>query len=203
MEVIFSCDDGATEDYKVAKILEEYGLKGVFYVAPFYCKIGFTPIKLAALKEIAEKHEIGGHTLRHKVLTRYGNEFSTKEIIDGKNVLEKELGVKVTKFAYPRGWYNKRIMKLVKDCGFKEARTMKLGVTNIKGYDKFELPATAHIYPRQEYKEEGIVNSITDLYDKAKKENGYFNLCMHGWELQKFKTWGDFKAILKYIKNTR
>ena len=55
-----------------------------------------------------------------------------KEIIGSKQVLEKQLGIKVNAFAYPFGIYNARARELVKEAGYEAAFTVygqRLGFT--------------------------------------------------------------------------
>lgn len=198
MDIIFSVDDGSKLDIKTAGLLEKYGVRGIFYIAPNTMQI--TKDELNCI--LKSGHEIGGHTLNHQRLTECSLETAEFEIYKGKQRLEELIGQRITKFCYPRGWFNKDIKQLVKDCNFKEARTTKMGITDITGYDPFEKPVTAHIYPRPEYFEKGIDESIIELFQKAKKENGYFNLMMHSWEIEKFKLWWELEQILKKINES-
>jgi len=147
MEVRVSCDDGTREDVFVAKLLEKYGIKGIFYIPPFYGNSARRPLKVREIIDISKRHEIGGHTLNHVVLTGVSKEKGFEETMKGKQELERIIKRKITKFAYPKGWFDEDAKDIVRSCGFEEARTMKMGVTNIKGYDKFELPVTCHVYP--------------------------------------------------------
>jgi peptidoglycan/xylan/chitin deacetylase (PgdA/CDA1 family) len=122
------------------------------------------------------------------------------ELLEGKKELEEYIGKEITKFAYPKGWFNDRVKEWVKRAGFKEARTMKMGITDRTGYDDYELPVSAHIYPREEYNKD-IVDGVIEKYKEAKSkaEKGYFNLVLHGWEVEKFQLWYQFEKILAYI----
>lgn len=203
MEIRFSIDDGHREDLRIAKILEKHGFQGIFYIAPYYGSPQIRSLKIGQIREIAKHHEIGGHTLNHKTLTNMNKPDAQKEINEGRSVLQDLTGKPVSKFAYPRGWFNDKVKRWVKQCGFDEARTMKLGVTDIRKYDKFEIPATAQLRLREEYKEAGIVHSICALFDEARERDGYFNLVMHSWEIQRYDQWRELERIIKYIKNSQ
>jgi len=194
----FSIDDGTVCDYDVAKLLEKYGFTGIFYIAPYFQK--YPMLSVGQIKEISERHEIGGHTLSHCVLSKVSETDGIMEILEGKHELEEIIGKPITKFAYCRGHFNNEIKKWVKLCGFKEGRTMKLGITDITNYDDYEIPCTAHMYPRPEYKGD-IRKSVIELYKEAKAKNGYFNLLMHSAELNRYKLWDTLESILNYIKN--
>jgi peptidoglycan/xylan/chitin deacetylase (PgdA/CDA1 family) len=193
MELRFSCDDGYKLDLKVAEMLEKYGFTGIFYIPLINRELSNDEIK-----ELSKKHEIGGHTKHHLRLTKYTEEIQKIEIEQGKQELEEIIGKNITKFCYVRGWFNETTKRLVKEAGFEEARTMKFGITDITGYDKYELPITAHLRPRDEYKK-GIVDSILDLFEKSKKEDGYFNLILHSWEVEKYNLWEQLDTILNKI----
>lgn len=191
MEVRFYVDDGDLLDLRVAKLLEKYGFKGTFYIAPWNPQVKILdPIQI---KELSEKHEIGGHGMRHVVLTKFNEEERFEDIIDGKHLLEEIIGRPVTKFAVPRGWYNKEVIETVKRAGFEELRTMKQGVTE-KNKDDFLVPISVHFHPdhldawRYRYQEA-----------KSKGENGYFGVTCHGWELYKFNLWREYESMLREI----
>lgn len=192
----WSVDDGDIFDLKVAEILDKYGMKGIFYIAPYYNKVQM--MSVYQIQELSKKHEIGAHTLNHFFLNKLPMDKQIFEIIEGKNVLEEIIKKPITKFAYPRGHFNQEVKVSVRSSGLLEARTTKMGITDITNYDCYELPCTAHLYPRPEYQEKGIKKSILDLYNKA-KIGGYFNLLMHSKELERYNYWELLEEIIKYI----
>lgn len=197
MVIRISIDDGAKQDMRVADILDKYKLKGIFYIAPYK-----SDLRVVDIAELGKKHEIGGHTLNHALLTLLDEESAKIEIKEGKRILEEIIGKTITKFAYCRGWFNEDVKRWVKECGFLEGRTIKFTQTELKNYDKFEIPCTAHIYPREEYKEKGIVKSIIERFEESKKF-GYFNLVLHSWEVERFKLWEEFEQIIDYISRNK
>jgi len=189
----FSVDDGHKLDLRVAEMLEKEGFNGIFYIPSVNRQLDIDDIKRLSLK-----HEIGGHTENHKRLSKLSADEQFYEIYQGKKMLEHFIGKEITSFAYPRGWYTSITKKAVESAGFKEARTMKLGVVDIDGYDRFELPVTAHLRPRDEYKLFPV--DIISLFDKAFKKRGYFNLVIHSWEIEKYNLWSQLEIILKQIR---
>jgi peptidoglycan/xylan/chitin deacetylase (PgdA/CDA1 family) len=199
MELRISIDDGCYLDLKILDYLIKYDLnkKACFYIPPDYSTLFDNDIR-----KIAEYSEVGGHTLNHKPIRYLSDDEAFCEVMFGKMVLENIVEKEITKFAYPKGWYSDNDIETVKFCGFSEAVSMKLGIIDKQNYSNYEIPRTAHIYPREEYRKKGIVRSITDIFNEAsKQENGYFNLAMHSWEIQKFGLWGEFDEILKNIYN--
>jgi len=192
MMLRFYSDDGSVYDPRLANLLEKYGFSGIFYIAPYYSK--YQQMTVKEIEDISKKHEIGGHTLTHQVLTRLSKKDRIREVLEGKHELEDIIKKPITKFAFPKGWYNEEVIDSVKKCGFKEARTMKQGVTDIRGYGKFEIPVSVHFYP-------GRCEEWKEFFIKAKKEDGYFGVVCHAHELQKFDLWDKYEKMLGYIKN--
>jgi peptidoglycan/xylan/chitin deacetylase (PgdA/CDA1 family) len=197
MELVFSIDDGRKDMLKVAEMLEHFGLKGTFYIAPFERKCD---LSVNDILRLAEKHRIGGHTLTHPRLTECTLKKAKLEIEMGKEELEDIIKKPLTTFATPRGYQNKEIVKLIQEAGFLEHRTTKMGITNREEYDNFHLPVSAHMYPRPEYQGIGIKKSVIEKYNEA-KTGGYFNLLMHTGELNKYNLWKSLADILKYISD--
>lgn len=195
MDIRIGIDDGRKEMIIVADLLDKYSLDGVFYIAPFEKKC---TLSLNEIADLAQRHEVAGHTLTHCRLTTVSIEEARHEIEMGKEELEEIIGKPVTKFATPRGWHNPEIIELIKQAGYLEHRDTKMGITNREGYDDFHLPCSAHFYPRPEYQEKGIYQSIIDKFEEA-KTGGYFNVLVHTDELERFKLWEDFERVLEYI----
>jgi len=69
--------------------------------------------------------EIGAHTKNHPNLTSINSSKNLElEIKDSKDEIEKKIGYEVNHFCYPAGDYNDRIIKKIKDSGFKSAVTI-------------------------------------------------------------------------------
>jgi peptidoglycan/xylan/chitin deacetylase (PgdA/CDA1 family) len=198
--LVFSFDDGRKDDFKLAQLLKQYGFKATFYI-PNNCELSIPDIKI-----ISDYHEIGGHTVSHpmdlKLLTDRQLKF---EIGHNKKTLEEITGKPVTSFCYPRGRYDERAIKVLKDLGFKDARTtVVLNTTPPK--DLFRIQTSVHIHPdRKEYQGEYWLDVCKSVFDFAKKkgDQGYFHLWAHSWEISKFKLWEEFEQLLKYIKENK
>jgi peptidoglycan/xylan/chitin deacetylase (PgdA/CDA1 family) len=71
--------------------------------------------------------EFGSHTLTHPIMTRIPSEQVTRELVESKRLIEKELGKTVETFAYPNGGhedFNPEIINGLKDAGYKIAFTL-------------------------------------------------------------------------------
>lgn len=138
-----SWDDGHELDFRVLEMLSQYRLAGTFYIPKNYNKRSLTD---QAIRKIAEKQEIGAHSLNHLDLTKVSLAKAREEIFASKKYLEELLEKEVKVFCYPKGNYNSKIKKLVKQAGFLGARTAKEWHFEIAS-DFFEMPGSLHIYP--------------------------------------------------------
>jgi peptidoglycan/xylan/chitin deacetylase (PgdA/CDA1 family) len=137
--VSFSFDDGFADNIRAARVLEEYGTTGCFFVCPGivgeqdpsrlrrFCvdRLQFpvaTPFldwrQLEML--VARGHEIGGHTMTHPDLGATPIDRADEEISRSHDAIRARLG-SVAHFAWPRGrWINftPRWRRAVFDAGF-------------------------------------------------------------------------------------
>src|SRR5436853_5127201 len=80
-----SWDDGHPSDFRVADLLTKYGLRGTFYV-PRTAETA--TMSAAQVRDLAGTFEVGGHTVRHVVLTEATDERAGQEIAESKSWLE-------------------------------------------------------------------------------------------------------------------
>jgi peptidoglycan/xylan/chitin deacetylase (PgdA/CDA1 family) len=73
---------------------------------------------------------IGSHTLSHGYLPGMSNAKLREEMVDSKRLLEEQLGVPVTTFAYPGGAFDARVERMAQEAGYTTA------VSVIHGYDQ-------------------------------------------------------------------
>jgi len=73
----------------------------------------------------------GAHTMSHPILTRIPLQSAKLEIVNSKQVIEKETGERVSFFAYPNGGpddFNEEIIQIIKESGFSCACSLISGV---------------------------------------------------------------------------
>ncbi|KKR30453.1 hypothetical protein A2715_04515 [Candidatus Woesebacteria bacterium RIFCSPHIGHO2_01_FULL_39_32] len=137
--VAITFDDGLSGVYKNAfPILEKLGVPAtVFLIRGNLGTTGYMHITQIK-KLIKSGWEIGYHTASHKDLTKLTGNALIKEI-GGKNILEKELGVQISYFAYPHGKYKNETVSIVSKSNFLFAFTTSgRKVSHLKKY-KFIL----------------------------------------------------------------
>ncbi|MBI5413816.1 polysaccharide deacetylase family protein [Candidatus Peregrinibacteria bacterium] len=136
--VIISFDDGNGTGYtKAFPILQKYGMTGTYFVITNYVGHG-SHLTWDQIKEMgAAGMEIGSHTLSHPFLTKSLR--LKEELVQSKKILEDNLGVTISTFAYPYGIYDEKTVALAKEAGYTTARSFTTG-NGISTGNLFEIP---------------------------------------------------------------
>jgi len=120
--VSFTFDDTLVEHADIAKTLESYNMKGVFFMNSG--RIGTDRRYLTLPQVLAIQsggHEIGSHTVTHANLTSLTDDLQYAEICgDAANFTK--IGISTTDFAVPFGQYTNVTIALAKSCGFQSFR---------------------------------------------------------------------------------
>jgi peptidoglycan-N-acetylglucosamine deacetylase len=138
-----SWDDGHILDLRVAELLDRYQLTGTFYIARDFLDERMSEPQL---RELAQRHELGAHTLTHPVLPEVSLEQAHNEIYGSKHWLEDVIGQEVSAFCYPKGANNPDLQRIVEQAGYIMARTVdKFSFST--GTHPYAVPTTLQIYP--------------------------------------------------------
>ena len=199
-KILVSIDDGNQLDLQMADLLLKYKIPTVFYISEGQIEHLSGQGSCLLCKEMKTLFDFGAHTLNHpEDLKRLDDSEAIMEIAGSKTKLEKIIKRPVTRFAYPSGRFNDRIKEIVKNTGFKEARTTK--VLNIEfPKDSFETNPSIHIHPtRKEYNREVWLEVAYRLFDKVIKEGGRFELWGHSAEIERYNQWEFLEEFLGYM----
>lgn len=137
--VMINFDDGYKGVSAYAwPIMKKYGMTGTVFAITNMVGHGaymdWDQIKILQ----REGMEIGSHTVWHPNLTR---SLKAKfEITESKKALAEKLETDVTAFSYPEGKYNDEIEQLVKDAGYKTARSYSESDQGISKENLFHMP---------------------------------------------------------------
>ncbi|MHA1382076.1 MAG: polysaccharide deacetylase family protein [Candidatus Helarchaeota archaeon] len=97
-------------------------------------------MSLEEIKEMSPYIDFQNHSKFHPILTTCSDKECRDEIKSSKEYLEKKLDKKIEHFSYPNGDYTQREINILKECGYKSARTFDLGWNDIHT-DPFKLKA--------------------------------------------------------------
>ena len=214
--VTTSWDDGHCLDLRLAEILDEYQLPGTFYISSASAEIAPADrLSHAGIRGIAERFEIGAHTLTHPRLTSLPVAAARHEIVAGRAHLEDITGRRVTSFCYPFGAFRPEHVRLVREAGFSYARTVRRFSLDA-GSDPLRSPTTVHAYrhlvdvgPALAYARLRPVAAWSlyrnwdrlamHLFDRVLEVGGVFHLWGHSWEVAERGQWGELQRVCEYI----
>jgi len=133
--IVLTFDDGWMSHYiTVYPLLKKHNISATFFITTDF--IGRKDyVTWEQLSEMIEGGmDIGSHSVTHPNFTKIDKIEAFKEAFDSKKILEERLGVKVNSFSFPGGYYDKKTVSLVKDCGYVTICNSNPGVNrHLKG----------------------------------------------------------------------
>lgn len=194
-------------------------MNGTFYVP---VRNNERPVMSATvLNEIADKYEIGCHTVNHLYLNSLNANEANYEISESKTILQNQLGRKIDAFCYPGGKYSERDINLVKQSGFLFGRTTRLFHitpdiqpflldTSVQVYNHSSATLVKHCMKntfflpiiQNPFFSKGNRNfpkQAEILFDRILTNGGVFHLWGHSWEIDEYDLWKDLEVVLKML----
>lgn len=216
-----SWDDGHPLDFKIAELLDKFGINGTFYVP---CKNSENIVMDdSQLRNLAGKFEIGGHTVNHLYLNTLNRSEAKYEIYGCKTILQEKLGKEISAFCFPGGKYSKRDINLVKSAEFLFARTANLLHSSIdinQSLIKTSTQAYNHNYSTlikhcaKSFLFSPIIKyNFFTQYDRnfrklseavladSRNGSGVYHLWGHSWEIEKFGLWNELTETFRMLAN--
>ena len=197
IKLISSWDDYCPENIKLAGLLLKYKIPAIFFIE---CN---DKEKIVQAKELAEMgFEIGSHSFSHpNDLKLLSDKELEKEIVHTRMILQKATGQEINWFCYPSGKYDERVKGVVRDAGYKFARTSNLGMPWKD--DPYAVYTDFHCYPhRKEYRGarwlDYAINHITKMTEIFKKPPIHF--WGHGQEITKYDDWDTLEELFRWLK---
>lgn len=179
-----SWDDGHLLDSKLANLLTAYNVRGTFYIPKVYKA---DALSLEQVKDLADKHEVGAHTLTHPDLDKIEEKQLKEEIYGSKKYLEDLLNKEVPMFCYPRGLLTEQVKRVVKEAGYLGARSTQKFCFQ-RPTNLFEFGVSIHVYPfpfRKKDQHSYLINKhLFDPLLKNYKKIGQLGLSINSfWSL--------------------
>lgn len=149
--VVITFDDGDRSVYTQAlAILQKFQMTATIFLTVDYIGSTFENRQMLNWQEIRQMHNqginFGAHTLTHPDLTTLSLSQMKEEVYQSKSVIEDNLGVSVTSFAYPYGNYNSLTKQIVQQY-FTCACSTKLAPLNLNS-DLYSLERVDTYYLR-------------------------------------------------------
>lgn len=127
--VAITFDDGYADVIKALPIIKKYKIPATIFVLADPKNADRKELnhngKLLSWKQIKKLQKegwtIGCHSATHADFSSLTDGQLEKEVVIAKKSLEKKLSLGINHFAYPKGFYDKRIISAVKNAGFKAA----------------------------------------------------------------------------------
>ncbi|MBE6726250.1 MAG: polysaccharide deacetylase [Ruminococcaceae bacterium] len=135
--VTFSYDDGVTQDQRLIRLFEKYGLKCTFNINSGLLghpgsliredvTVAHVKPRACEVRAIYDGHEIAAHTLTHPALSALSDEDVIREVEEDRLALSEIAGYEVVGMAYPGGTHamNEHVADLIRTrTGIRYART--------------------------------------------------------------------------------
>jgi len=207
--VTFSYDDGVTQDQRLIKMFDKYGLKCTFNInSAFLGKAGslvredvtvaHCKPRACEVREIYKNHEIAVHTLTHPNLISLSDADIIREVEEDRIALSEIAGYEVVGMAYPNGTHamNDHVAEVIREhTGVKYART----TTQTHNFDLQENlltfnPTTYH------HKEWDIMFQLAEEFIALKPTSPkIFYIWGHAYEFDIHDDWDRFEEFCQLI----
>ncbi len=209
-----SWDDGHKCDVRLARMLKEHGLKATFYVAPENQEFAKQDLlTLPEIRDLSQDFEIGAHSMTHRRLPAITEEEAAREVTESKAMLEDVTGKEVKVFCYPGGAYTKVHAQLVRDAGYRYARTVQRYMFAVG--DPYEAGTSLHVYDHwtdfrqisrfSKFHPIKVLRSLKwdflakAMFDHVLREGGIYHIWGHSWEIDEHGDWQRLEDVLRYI----
>lgn len=224
--VTTSWDDGHPADLRLADLLAKHEASGTFYIPNMNAE-GRPVMQRTEIRRLGEhqfRHvEIGGHTRDHVSLTQLAPDAAAQQLISNKQWLEDLLGREVIGFAYVRGHHNRTVRRLVRNAGFRYARTVT-NLSDAAGPDCYQIPTTMQFFPHSDNTyirnylsgghslrrlallravlgKRGLQDRLYRAAELCLRRGGCFHIWGHPWELNEYDLWDELDRLLAHLRH--
>ena len=219
-----SWDDGHPLDFRVAELLTKYGLTGTFYVPRSSQR---QVMRAARMRELSGAFEIGAHTLDHVRIDRVTEAEASRQLLGSRQWIEEITGKKCSVFCFPGGEFKNQQLRLVREAGFRAARTVELLSVAEPSYVSglWIIPTTVQAFPHGAYAyarnaakrfsfshfaslpaaicSRGWVTLAREMLTRTAVHGGVFHLWGHSWEIEEKSQWENLEAVMKTMSSWR
>ncbi len=204
----FSYDDGVTQDKRLVKIFNKYGLKATFNInsellgTPGYLRrenmwIGHNKIEPEEVSEVYKNHEVSAHTLTHPRLTELNDYEVIHQVEEDRKKLESLIKQEVVGMAYPGGRinYDERVADII-----RRNTKIQYARTTISSYN-FDIQKDLLQYKPTVYHLE--FDKMMELGEKFLKLNTevlqVYYIWGHSYEFDYYDSWNEFEKFCEMM----
>ncbi len=135
--IYLTFDEGYENGYtpKILDVLKENNIKSIFFITGSYLNKNPKLVK----RMIDEGHKIGNHSVSHPSFPEIDDDKMLKEVKNVHDKIKSDYGADIEYFRFPKGEYNERTLKFIKNFGYKPVfwsyTYLDYNVNNQKGAD--------------------------------------------------------------------
>ncbi len=200
--ITFSYDDGVTPDLRLIEIFNRYNLKCTFNL-----NYGLGPtsggwdykgklVNRLDLKEHVSSyagHEIAAHALTHQNLVEIGVEAARKEMVEDAEGLAKLFGRRPEGMAYPYGTFDDVTVELLRELGFRYARTVWDSGNFDVQTDLLRFRPTCH------HDDERLFELAEEFLAMETEEPKIFYIWGHSYEFEGNDNWDRIEKLCRMV----
>ncbi len=196
-------------------MLKEHGLKATFYMAPENQEFAKQDLlTLPQIRDLSQDFEIGAHSMTHRRLPTISEQEAAREIFESKAMLEHAIDSEIKVFCYPGGDYTQLHVQLVKDAGYRYARTVDRYI--FTAGDPYEAGTSVHVYNHHgldlwqtarfvKFQPVKLLRCLEwdtlakVMFDQVVKKGGIYHIWGHSWEIDEHHDWERLESVFRYI----
>ncbi len=208
--VTLSYDDGTTADARLCDTITRYGMKGTFNLVGMNVERG-DGLSLDYVREgiLARGHEVTNHGYLHRAMDCVRMADAIAEVLDGRRVLERTLGIMVRGYAYADRCLRRdqspelyaRVRPMLENLEVTYARTAGGDNDSFNLPDDFYqwMPTAHHNNPALfDWIDRFTAMDVNALYT-AERRPRLFYLWGHAYEFDRHNNWDRLEQICRTL----
>ncbi len=200
----FSYDDAVTQDIRLIKMMNRYGMKGTFNINTGLLgkeslhvqngrSVTHNKLRPEEILSVYEGHELAVHGLTHLDMALAGASTAAYEVMADRKNIEDMVKAPVRGMAYPFGTYTKELVEMLHCCGMEYART-------IRSTHDFNLPEDFLMWhPTCHHADEQLFELADKFFEEKPKYYGprLFYVWGHSYEFDVRDDWARMEQFLE------
>lgn len=202
----FTYDDGVLQDERFVSLLNRYGIKATFNLNSQLMQQEFSwthpngmqvkRLSPERARRLYDGHEVASHTLTHPYMGELTDAELYRQLKADKENLEKLFGREVKGFAVPFDYYDERIARCAKACGFAYART-----SDVSG--DFRLCADHYHWKASIDHTDAKLMDFVERFLNTQEELAVCQILGHSYDLDAENLWGTIEEICAAVSKCK